>query len=343
MENGNKKMNTNPFYTAANRLLRMKIRTIEDAIKFYVGVNNLAAQISSDSTAITGLGSRRYDDNPKLFKAIIHILAYGQVIGKTKLFAQKVPTTTSAVKKVNLDAFVKKNSEAKRKIKNIQEEATTYFNALEKIGEEFTKEDRENIKITKKMVEELYKQLMFKPQPQKKKHTVKLILPETARWEKVVLKMKDGLEDIEILYDGKHIKMASYIELGFSANKKNHKPDRKWRLLTMLSVLQNKDITRATPDNLKPMLEGHGGRTIKKDTVHQTKKLLSEALKAIFETKENPFADNKKYYEPKFKILPEPALRREEVWSPRLQENRSHEPKFISDKDSETSYENSEE
>ena len=79
--------------------------------------------------------------------------------------------------------------------------------------------------------------------------------------------------------------------------------NRRWFLLTILSVLQNKDITQATPDNLMPMLKRDNSHTIKKDTVHQTKKLLSEDLKDIFETKENPFTDNKKYYEPKFKIL----------------------------------------
>lgn len=157
----------------------------------------------------------------------------------------------------------------------------------------------------------------------KKKHTIVLEFPETVRWGRVVLKVKEGLQDIEILYDGKHIKMASYIELGFSANKKNSKPDRKWELLIILSVLQKNDIKQATPDKLMSMLKNYSGRTIKKDNIHQTKKLLSEALRGIFNTKENPFTDNKKYYEPKFKILPVPTLRLEEPWKQggRLNEN----------------------
>jgi len=149
--------------------------------------------------------------------------------------------------------------------------------------------------------------------PQKRKHTIELIFPEIVRWEKVVLKMKQGLQDIEIWYDNKHIKTATYVELGFSSNKKEHKPDRKWNFLAILSVLQNEDITQATPDNLMSMLASYSNRATKRANVHQTKRLLSNALRALFNTGENPFVENKKYYQPRFKVLPEAILRNKEL------------------------------
>ncbi len=149
---------------------------------------------------------------------------------------------------------------------------------------------------------------------QKKKHTVELEFPEIVKWEKVVLKIKDGLQDIEIWYDEQHIKTANYVELGFSSNKKEHKPDRKWNFLTILSVLQNEDITQATTNNLMPMLAKYSGRATNRANVHQTKKLLSKALRAVFKTSDNPFIENRNYYEPKFKLLPESIMRTKEVW-----------------------------
>lgn len=148
----------------------------------------------------------------------------------------------------------------------------------------------------------------------KKKSKIELNFPEIVQWEKVVLKIKEGMEEVEIWYDERHIQTANYVDLGFSSNKKEHKPDRKWNLLNIFSVMQNTDITQATPTNLMPMLARYSGHAIKMTNVHQTKKLLSNHLRNIFKTGDNPFTGNKKYYEPKFKILPEPSLRNKELW-----------------------------
>jgi len=174
----------------------------------------------------------------------------------------------------------------------------------------------ENVKSKNPIVDKkLFEQTSFGINRQKKnKCEVELNFPETVEWKKVLLKIKDGLQDIEIWYDNTHIKTATYIELCFSSNKKNHKADRKWNFLCILSILQNNDITQATPDKLIPMLEKYSNRKIKKDNIYQTKKLLSKKLKEIFKTNDNPFTDNKKYYEPKFKILPEGAMRTKKLW-----------------------------
>lgn len=184
-----------------------------------------------------------------------------------------------------------------------------------------------SIEAIKIKIRKLIEELTPKDMIQKKKHTIDLKFPETIRWENVVLKLKEGMAEIEILYGGKHIKTAGYIELGFSANKTNHKPDQRWNLLIILSVLQKQDIKQATPDVLRTMLARNSDHTIKIDAVHQTKKRLSEALEDIFNTKENPFTDNKKYYEPRFKILPSPDMRIEKLWKQggRLNENIDYE------------------
>jgi hypothetical protein len=148
-----------------------------------------------------------------------------------------------------------------------------------------------------------------------------------VQWEKVVLKIKEGLHEVEIWYDKQHIKTASYIELGFSSNKKEHKPDRKWNFLLILSVLQNEDITRATTDNIMSMLAKYSGHATGRTNVHQTKRQLSKELRSLFKTGENPFIENRNYYEPRFQILPESLLRTKEVWKQggRLNENIAHD------------------
>ena len=154
----------------------------------------------------------------------------------------------------------------------------------------------------------------------------------------MVLKIKEGLEDLEILYKDKYIGKVSYVDLGFSATKTNHKPNRAWKLLIILSVLQRENITLATPEKLMSMFKGYAGNGITKENVYQIKKLLSDALKIIFRIEEDPFTDRKEYYEPKFTILPEPTLRNEEPWSKRLMTGESQEPNFFEDKEDESPY-----
>jgi hypothetical protein len=163
--------------------------------------------------------------------------------------------------------------------------------------------------------------------PRKKKLLTELIFPEMVVWEKVKLKLKEGLQTIEIWYDDKHIKTVNYVELGFSATQKEHRPDKKWNFLCILSVLQNEDIRQATPDNLMPMLAKHSGHAIGKSNVHQTKRQLSTSLRALFKTGDDPFSKNRKYYEPRFKILPESMMRQRDLWKQggKLNENIDYE------------------
>jgi len=163
------------------------------------------------------------------------------------------------------------------------------------------------------------------------KSTFNLGITEAVQWNKVVLKVKEGKKDLEIFYDGNLIKTASYIELGFSANKKNHKPNKSWYLLIALSALQKTDIQQATPEQIKFMLKETSRNEISKDNVYKTKERLSNVLKFIFNTIEKPFVDRIEYYEPIFKILPEPVLRNEEIWSARLNNDESQEPLYFKD------------
>ena len=69
------------------------------------------------------------------------------------------------------------------------------------------------------------------------------------------------------------------------------------------------------------------GKMLSANNVQQVKKLLVERLQEIFKTSDDPFHDRRDYYEPKFTILPEPALRHEKVWPQggRLNENLAYE------------------
>ena len=160
-----------------------------------------------------------------------------------------------------------------------------------------------------------------------KRHSVELVFPEAVRWEKVKLKMKEGLHDMEIFYDSKHIQTADYAELGFFSGKKQQKPDRQWGFLCALSVLSATDIRQATADKMRDMVAVNSNVTLTTGNVHQIKRTLVKRLRGMFKTDDNPFHDRRDYYQPKFAILPETALRREKNWEQggRLNENRSSE------------------
>lgn len=158
-------------------------------------------------------------------------------------------------------------------------------------------------------------------------HTVELSFPEAVQWEKVTLKIKEGMNEMEIFYAGKHIETADYIQLGFFAGKKQQKKDRQWEFLCALSVLSATDITQATADKMRHMIAVNAKTTLSTNNVHQIKKSLVKKLRAIFKTDEDPFHDRRDYYLPRFTILPEPELRRPEIWSQggKLNENRAFE------------------
>lgn len=148
----------------------------------------------------------------------------------------------------------------------------------------------------------------------KLRHTVEFTFPEVVHWEKVGFKMKEGLREVEILYDGKHIDTVDHAELGFFSGTKEKKVDRSWGFLCALAVLSGTDITQATPTNLMRMIAFNTQIVLKRQNVYQIKKTVVNRLRAIFRTDEDPFYENKTYYHPKFTILPEATLRQKEVW-----------------------------
>ncbi len=159
----------------------------------------------------------------------------------------------------------------------------------------------------------------------KRKPVIELSFPEAVKWEKVILKIKEGKQEVEIFYDNSYIITADYRQLRFFVGKKQQKPDRQWGFLCALSVLAATDIAQATAENMRFMITEN--KTLSINNVQQVKKLLVERLQDIFKTHNDPFQDKRDYYEPKFTIQPEPALRREEIWSQGgpLNENRGDE------------------
>ncbi len=159
------------------------------------------------------------------------------------------------------------------------------------------------------------------------RHSIEIKLPEIARWEKIELKVKEGLQEIEIFYNGRFIQKADYIQLGFFSGKKHQKPDRQWGFLCALSVLSATDIKQATADKMRNMVAVNSGVSLSTGNVHQIKRTLVKRLRAIFKTDVDPFHNRRDYYLPKFTVLPEPDLRRAEIWTQggRLNENRRYD------------------
>lgn len=164
-------------------------------------------------------------------------------------------------------------------------------------------------------------------QTKKGKYITELEFPKPIQWAKLELKIKEGLQDIDIFYNGKHIKTASYENLGFYSGEKEKKADRQWLFLTTLSVYSATDIKNATAQNMSSSLSKQTNKTINAAAIHQIKKNLVSALRDIFKTNDNPFTENKFFYEPKFKLLPAPSLRNEELWKQggNLNENVSYD------------------
>lgn len=160
--------------------------------------------------------------------------------------------------------------------------------------------------------------LLNKSKSTKQKNIIDIEFPEKIEWSKVTIKIKDGLKDIEISYDGKFVKLVSFNEIGFSSSKKELKENRQWELLKILSVLLIEDEKLATPLSLAEMLTRQTGKKITTDNVYKMKKSLAESLKYVFKTEEDPFIEYKNigYYKVKFKLLPQPELRNKgEIWS----------------------------
>jgi hypothetical protein len=141
------------------------------------------------------------------------------------------------------------------------------------------------------------------------KSAIDLTFPEMVKWEKVTIKIKEGLREVEIWYGGDLIEATDYIKLGFYSGEKEKRPDRKWDFLKILSVLCGTDIRQATVANMATMLSNYGDKNVRPATVHQIKRGLVKELRGIFKTSDNPFHENKDYYEPRFKLVPEQALR----------------------------------
>ncbi len=146
----------------------------------------------------------------------------------------------------------------------------------------------------------------------KRESPIELSFPEPVQWEKVTLKIKEGRQEIEIFYDNSHIITADYIQLRFFVGKRQQKPDRQWGFLCALSTLSASDFKYASAENMRPMITKN--KTLSVNNVQQAKKLLVKWLKEIFKTNDEPFHDIHDRYKPKFAILPEPVLRKEEIW-----------------------------
>ena len=149
----------------------------------------------------------------------------------------------------------------------------------------------------------------------KGKHSVALDVPEKVEWDKAEIKFCEGNTEVEIFYDktfkGKH----SFTDLGFFKGKKDSfKKDNSWYFLYALSSYYTKP-DEATINNLANNMSKLTEKSFKNDSIHHIKMTCKNKMCLIFNTKEDPFVHNGKYYQTKFKLLPIPLLRNEELWS----------------------------
>lgn len=144
-------------------------------------------------------------------------------------------------------------------------------------------------------------------------------LSDNPEWEKLELRFKEGLNEIEIRYDNKFVQNADYIDLGFFRGSKNKAKDRCWGMLGALAMIASKDKTLATINALQtaiPALDANVQK-ISPDNVQRTKHSLTGRLQSIFGINDDPFHPYTKlgYYNLKFTLLPEPSLRHEEIFT----------------------------
>lgn len=145
---------------------------------------------------------------------------------------------------------------------------------------------------------------------QKIKYNVSLRFPEAVQWEKVTLRVKDNLQEVDILYEDKLIKTADFEWLGFYQGTKEKKPDRQWQFLMLLATAYSSDFKQAIPKTIAASINSRGSGRVSVDTVHKRKERLADALKIIFQTQDDPFPEQN-YYQPAFKLLPPPEFRKE--------------------------------
>lgn len=138
MKDNSKKFYIKPLYKTANHLLRMEINTIEDVINFYIGVNNLASQISLNTSLIDELNSEKYRDNPSFLNRVSYILGYGQVLEDSKKFVQSLlPLEGLKIKEIKLYPFLAKIPQMKAAINIAQKEAHRNFkNFIDSLSKE---------------------------------------------------------------------------------------------------------------------------------------------------------------------------------------------------------------
>ena len=154
-----KKFNIKHFLKIINDLLRTKIKDIKDVKNFYIGVNNLASEISSHPTLIKKLKPFIYNNDQKLFKEVTYILGYGKVVERSKIFEQTTPPSLLARKRVNLTGFFKKNLQIKNEITIVRNDAKLYFKKITDIDKEELKKIFETVLAPiKEKIEILYEE-----------------------------------------------------------------------------------------------------------------------------------------------------------------------------------------
>jgi hypothetical protein len=257
-----------PLISQIKKIGSKKVRNLVNIKDFYLSVNRLASQILEDRDYWIRILN---GTNNEKRKALLMILGYGNIINKKSDLKNSSQVSLSEIKR---------NKKYRLELLNFEKRANLFFFHLKTIGDHSKEELYEQLKIALQDVEVLKRshQILSDTRPNNrknlKKYTYTFPKEDKFDWSKLELKFKDGMEEMEIFYNSKLVVTKSYIELGFSANKKEYRPNREWELLKALSIHQETDFVNASPNNLPVSFQTKQGQKFSSDNLHQTKKLL---------------------------------------------------------------------
>ena len=130
-------------------------------------------------------------------------------------------------------------------------------------------------------------------------------VPDGAVWDDIEIRFLNAHE-VMVLHKGKALGKYGYEQLEFATgNTKDHRPNKGWNFLAKLSIAAMKSAGKQTVGDIAARMH------VTKGACAQIKKSTSEKLRTAFGIDADPFYDYAVVHEyrPKFKLVPESALR----------------------------------
>ena len=149
----------------------------------------------------------------------------------------------------------------------------------------------------------------------KQNDTAVFAVPSGTVWNELTVKFKNE-QTIEAWKGKRHLGDADFKKMGFG----KHKPNQQWQFLQRLAVIyatspnKESDVPTTIDDLAQSLLKGINA--LQRQHIQTLKTSLASQLKKAFGIDDDPFEDYDqwRFYKTKFRLLPEPDLRREEPY-----------------------------